>query len=93
MYNLAFPALTHPLPCLLPPSFLLGSRQDLTNLNRPLSKVVIVDTDPETVRLQPENSIILDKWTGDINDKSLWKLITFLQSKQAFFSVPTAYTV
>jgi len=57
--------------------------QDLTNLNRPLTKVIIVDTDPKSVKFHPENSIILDKWTGDIHDRTLWDLIPFLQSMPA----------
>ena len=55
--------------------------QDLTHLNRPLSKVVIIDTDSKSVQLQPENSIILDKWKGDVSDKTLWDLVPLLQSK------------
>ena len=54
--------------------------QDLTNLNRPLTKVIIVDTDRKSVKFHPENSIVLDKWTGDVEDKTLWDLIPFLQS-------------
>jgi import inner membrane translocase subunit TIM50 len=54
--------------------------KDLTHLNRPLSKVVIVDTDPKSVQFQPENSIILDKWKGDVSDKTLWDLVPLLQT-------------
>lgn len=53
--------------------------QDLTHLNRPLNRVIIVDTDKSSVSHQ-ENSIILDEWKGDIDDKILWDLIPFLQS-------------
>ncbi|KAF8901871.1 HAD-like domain-containing protein [Gymnopilus junonius] len=54
--------------------------KDLSYLNRDLSKVVILDTDPEHVQLQPENAIILPKWNGDPKDKGLVGIIPFLES-------------
>ena len=54
--------------------------QDLTHLNRSLNRVIIIDTDPASVKLQQENSIILNKWTGDIYDNSLNDLASFLLS-------------
>lgn len=53
--------------------------QDLSYLNRDLSKVIIVDTDPAHVKLQPGNAIILPKWTGDPADRDLVALIPFLE--------------
>ena len=53
--------------------------QDLSYLNRDLSKVIIIDTDPAHTQLQPENAIILPKWTGDRQDKDLVSLIPFLE--------------
>lgn len=50
-------------------------------MNRPLNRVIVVDTSKDAVKFQPENAIILDKWTGDISDKTLWDLSRFLQSK------------
>lgn len=41
----------------------------------------MVDTNKDAVKFHPENSIILEKWTGDIKDRTLWDLIQFLQSK------------
>lgn len=54
--------------------------QDLTHLNRSLNRVIIIDTDPASVKLQQENSIVLNKWTGDIYDNSLNDLASFLLS-------------
>lgn len=54
--------------------------KDLTNLNRSLNKVIFVDTDPQSVRFHRENSIILEKWTGDITDRTLWDLIPILHT-------------
>lgn len=39
----------------------------------------MIDTKEEHARLQPENSIILDKWQGDPKDKTLVALIPFLE--------------
>jgi import inner membrane translocase subunit TIM50 len=53
--------------------------QDLSYLNRPLRKVLIIDTDAHHVKHQPENAIILPKWNGDPNDQTLVQLIPFLE--------------
>lgn len=53
--------------------------QDLSYLNRDLSKVIIIDTKEEHTRLQPENAIVLDKWHGDPKDKRLVALIPILE--------------
>ena len=53
--------------------------KDLSYLNRDLSKVIIMDTDPEHVALQPENAIVLPKWKGDPSDKDLVAMIPFLE--------------
>lgn len=39
----------------------------------------MIDTKEEHARLQPENAVILDKWTGDPKDKTLVALIPFLE--------------
>ena len=59
-------------------SMLIG-RQDLSYLNRDLSKVLIIDTDPGHVRNQPENAVILPKWEGNPRDTTLVALIPFLE--------------
>ena len=41
--------------------------------------MLIIDTDPHHVKHQPENAIILPKWTGDPKDQTLVQLIPFLQ--------------
>lgn len=53
--------------------------QDLSFLNRPIDKIISIDTDPSHVSAQPENAIILPKWTGDPQDKELIALIPFLE--------------
>lgn len=40
---------------------------------------MIIDTNANHVRKQPENAIVLPPWTGDPNDKELVALIPFLE--------------
>ncbi|KAK5017045.1 mitochondrial inner membrane protein required for protein import [Cryomyces antarcticus] len=56
--------------------------KDLSYLNRPLSKTIVIDTNATHAKLQPENAIILPKWKGDPKDphaKDLVSLIPFLE--------------
>lgn len=53
--------------------------QDLSYLNRDLSKVIIIDTDSKMVRKQPENAIILPPWNGNSSDRGLVNMIPFLE--------------
>ncbi|RXW25692.1 hypothetical protein EST38_g162 [Candolleomyces aberdarensis] len=54
--------------------------KDLSYLNRDLSKVIVLDTVPDHVKLQSENAVILPKWKGDPNDRGLIAMIPFLES-------------
>lgn len=45
----------------------------------------MIDTNPKSVKYHLDNTIILDKWTGDIHDRTLWDLIPFLLSKPLDF--------
>lgn len=54
--------------------------KDLSYLNRDLSKVVSLDTDPEHTSTHPENAIIIPKWKGDPRDNGLVAMIPFLES-------------
>ncbi|KAL8697543.1 MAG: hypothetical protein Q9201_007073 [Fulgogasparrea decipioides] len=53
--------------------------KDLSYLNRPLSKTILLDTSPAHASLQPSNAIILKKWTGDPKDTELVSFIPFLE--------------
>jgi import inner membrane translocase subunit TIM50 len=57
-----------------------GVVKDLSYLNRDLSKVVVLDTDPDVVQSHPANAVILPKWTGAPGDRGLVALIPFLES-------------
>lgn len=54
--------------------------KDLSALNRDLSKVIILDTDPEAVQLQPENAILVKKWDGKADDRELIGMLDFLEA-------------
>lgn len=56
--------------------------KDLSYLNRPLEKTIIIDTKAEHVRNQPDNAIVLPKWQGSAKDphaQDLVALIPFLE--------------
>lgn len=53
--------------------------KDLTPLNRPLSRVVLIDCNPKAVELNEDNAIIVPKWTGDPSDTTLLDLIPLLE--------------
>lgn len=52
--------------------------KDLSKLNRDLGKTMIIDTDPNSYKLQPENAIPVKPWEGTADD-GLLKLIPFLE--------------
>ncbi|KAL1914902.1 uncharacterized protein VTP21DRAFT_7818 [Calcarisporiella thermophila] len=54
--------------------------KDLSCLNRDLSKVIIMDSNPDSYSLQPENAIPMKPWKGDPNDTGLLDMIPFLEA-------------
>ncbi|KAI0566099.1 NLI interacting factor-like phosphatase [Gracilaria domingensis] len=54
--------------------------KDVSALNRDLSRVIVIDHDEKHTSLQPENAIIIPKWTGDTSDTTLLDLIPMLES-------------
>ena len=59
--------------------------QDLDCLNRDLSKVIMVDWNPNATELQPRNTLNIRKWTGDDEDRTLIDLAHFLRSECTLF--------
>ena len=53
--------------------------QDLSYLNRDLSKIILLDTDASHGQAQPENAIIVPKWDGTSTDTGLVDLIPFFE--------------
>ncbi|KAH3902186.1 related to Mitochondrial import inner membrane translocase subunit TIM50 [Saccharomycodes ludwigii] len=52
--------------------------KDLSKLNRDMGKTIIIDTDPKSYSLQPDNALPLKPWDGTPDDELL-KLIPFLE--------------
>lgn len=49
-------------------------------MNRDLSKVIAIDTNPDHLSLHPENAVIIPKWKGDKETRTgLVNLIPFLE--------------
>jgi mitochondrial import inner membrane translocase subunit TIM50 len=55
--------------------------KNLANLNRDLEKVIVVDWDPNSTKLQPENTFNIPRWSGNDDDTTLFDLVAFLKSK------------
>ena len=55
--------------------------QDLTCLNRDLSKVIMIDCDGKAAEDGNRNTVLLKKWEGDPTDRTLLDLIPLLQSE------------
>ena len=53
--------------------------KDLNYLNRDLSKVVMLETNPNAWSANPDNTVKLPPWKGDANDRDLVALIPFLE--------------
>jgi Dullard-like phosphatase family protein len=53
--------------------------KDLKYLNRDLRNVIIIDKNPNMVRLQPDNAILVSEFKGNEEDKALVELIPFLE--------------
>ncbi|KAF6776717.1 hypothetical protein AHF37_03774 [Paragonimus kellicotti] len=53
--------------------------KDLSCLNRDLSRVILVDWDPDAAKLQPRNALIVKRWQGDESDRELIDLAAFLR--------------
>lgn len=60
---------------------MVACSQDLSCLNRDLSKVIMVDWNKKSFKLQPRNGLKFNKWTGNDADKSLADLAHFLRGR------------
>ena len=54
--------------------------KDISYLNRDPSKVIMLDTNPESVSLQPENAILLPPWKGQKDDTDLAGMVAFFEA-------------
>jgi import inner membrane translocase subunit TIM50 len=53
--------------------------KDLSRLNRPLEKTVMIEFKPEAYSMQPENTMAIKEWKGDPNDMFLLELIPLME--------------
>ncbi|XP_020232353.1 probable C-terminal domain small phosphatase [Cajanus cajan] len=51
--------------------------KDLSEMGRDLTRVVIVDDNPNSFSRQPENAILIRPFVDDVFDRELWKLRNF----------------
>ena len=54
--------------------------KDLSHLNRPLERVVVLDINEKNVSMHPENAIIIPEWKDDSSDTTLLDLIPLLEN-------------
>lgn len=59
--------------------------KNLDNLNRDLSKVIVIDWDPNSTKLHPSNTFNVNRWQGNDDDTTLLDLVAFLKSKRRKF--------
>jgi Dullard-like phosphatase family protein len=53
--------------------------KDMAHLNRDLSRVILIDDDAKHFKHQPENAILVPKWSDDPTDTALLDLVPFLE--------------
>ncbi|KPV76931.1 uncharacterized protein RHOBADRAFT_42144 [Rhodotorula graminis WP1] len=57
--------------------------KDLSYLNRPIERTVMLDVDPERTQLQPDNSIVLKRWEGTRGDATANELVAMIPFLEA----------
>lgn len=53
--------------------------KDISLLNRPLEKIIMIEHRPDAYSKQPENTLKITPWKGDTQDRTLVDLIPFLE--------------
>ncbi|KAG2394272.1 hypothetical protein C9374_004036 [Naegleria lovaniensis] len=53
--------------------------KDLSLLNRPLERIIMIEHRPDAYSKQPENTLRITPWKGDTQDRTLVDLIPFLE--------------
>ncbi|BGP37325.1 mitochondrial inner membrane protein required for protein import [Rhodotorula kratochvilovae] len=57
--------------------------KDLSYLNRPLERTIVLDVDPERIQLQPDNGIVLQRWEGTRGDATANELVAMIPFLEA----------
>lgn len=50
-------------------------------MNRDLKDIIYIDSEEDKAEFHKENVLILPLWEGDTNDRELYDIIPFLESK------------
>ncbi|EFC50632.1 predicted protein [Naegleria gruberi] len=53
--------------------------KDLSLMNRPIERIVLIDHRAEAYSKQPENTLVVEPWKGDTSDRLLTDLVPFLE--------------
>ena len=53
--------------------------KDIDHLNRDPKKVIVLDINPDSYSLQPENGVFLKPWKGESGDEELVRMSSFLE--------------
>jgi import inner membrane translocase subunit TIM50 len=57
--------------------------KDLNRINRPLSRVIHIDTDADACKFNPDNCLVLKEWDGKDSDTMLMDLVNFIKAIEA----------
>lgn len=55
--------------------------KNLDNLNRDLSKVIVIDWDSNSTKMHPQNTFQVQRWQGNDDDTTLLEIMSFLKSE------------
>lgn len=51
------------------------------NVSKNYLQVIVIDWDPNSTKLHPENTLNIDRWLGNDDDMALFDLVAFLNSE------------
>lgn len=52
--------------------------KDLKYLNRPLNRVIVIESKPENLKSYADNGIFISEFEGDTSDRTLFDLLPLL---------------
>ena len=58
--------------------------KDLSYMNRDLKDIIYLDFADDKVEFHKDNALIIPRWEGDPNDRELYDIMPFLESKYLF---------
>ena len=58
--------------------------KDLSYMNRDLKDIIYIDFSDEKVEFHKDNALILPLWEGNADDRELYDIMPFLESKHTY---------